>query len=664
MKFTIRAKLLSAIAGVTVIVGVFIALTIFSGIFARSQLTKVLAYDDERAALQDLQLQISEMWQYFTDASLMLDQGNGAQQARTAFDAAMANITMIVNQELVTQIPLGIFTILILIIGGFIFAQRLSKPIKRSTMTLQDLAQSEGDLSIQLSTKGHDEMRDMALAFNLFMDKLRTILINVVELVAKNQKLGNHLSSASQEVASAVNEMVKSVHAMKDEMNTLDSNIAGSSAYIEEIMASINNLANQVDAQFQAIERSSSSIEEIMASVGSVAGIAKTRTAAMGSLVELIKNGGEKVQTTHAIILDIARTADDMMDMIDIINNISNQTNLLAMNASIEAAHAGDAGKGFAVVADEIRKLAEDTGSNAGMIAESLRATLEKIKQASGAGSESETALEVINREVGEFAKALQEVSVSMNELSQASGEILGSISTLVGTSETVRTSANEMKEGTMEILHSIHEIKRVSASTLGEINGVASLTNQLSAVSLQVAAFGNQNRYNNSILIAEIGKFNTGADVAVGSGNVEVGIDWSDVLSVGINKMDDQHKELFKRINALLKALLGGSQDSGSIASLVEFLNQYIVFHFNDEEALQRKYGYPKADAHHKLHETYKSEFAAIARSLETEGFNASILIRLQDKVVNWLLEHIMKVDTDYGRYLIEKDPAVVGVK
>ena len=99
MKFTIRAKLLSAIAGVTVIVGVFIALTIFSGIFARSQLTKVLAYDDERAALQDLQLQISEMWQYFTDASLMLDQGNGAQQARTAFDAAMANITMIANLE-------------------------------------------------------------------------------------------------------------------------------------------------------------------------------------------------------------------------------------------------------------------------------------------------------------------------------------------------------------------------------------------------------------------------------------------------------------------------------------------------------------------------------------------------------------------------------------
>ena len=478
------------------------------------------------------------------------------------------------------------------------------------------------------------------------------------------RSLGDHLSAASQEVATAVGEMVGSVNSMKVEMNNLDSDIAGSSAYIEEIMASINSLANQVDQQFQAIGRTSAAIEEIMASVGSVASIAKARTDAMGSLVELIKSGGEKVQTTNAIILDIARNADDMMDMIDIINNISNQTNLLAMNASIEAAHAGEAGKGFAVVADEIRKLAEDTGSNAGMIAQSLRSVTDKIKLASTAGSESETALEVINREVGEFAMAIQEVSISMNELSMASTEILGSISTLVGTSEVVRSSSSEMKEGTLEILNSIHDIKRVSANTVGEIVGVSDLTARLSDISLQVAAFGNQNRYNNSILIAEVSKFNTGVEVAALSKDIELGIDWSDILSIGINKMDDQHKELFKRINALLKALLGGTSQTSSINGLVNFLTEYIVFHFNDEESLQRKYQYPKADAHHKLHETYKAEFAAIVKSMETNGFNASILIRLQDKVVNWLLEHIAKVDSDYGRFILAKDQSVATAK
>jgi methyl-accepting chemotaxis protein len=744
MRFSIRTKLLAATAVLIAVVGTFVVISFLSGAFARIQTGKILAYDEERSAVQDLQLQVANLWQFFTDASLTqsldtvegaakkaLEQANADIDAMAALepdgedkqkildfkpvlqdmwetgtkmveaykagkaegDAVMAEydvafqgiidslnaikdpllaertklteaFTERISRDNLILFILGIVTVLLTVSAGFMLAQGLSRPIKQVAGTLNALADSGGDLSTPLTVSSRDEVSDLAEAFNHFTAKLREILLNVDELMAKNEKLGEHLSSASREVAQSVDVIVKNVRSMKDEMSHLDMSIAGSSAYIEEIMASINSLALQVDQQFNAIERTSAAIEEIMASVGSVAGIAKTRTAAMGSLVELIKNGGEKVQTTNAIILDIARNADDMMDMIDIINNISNQTNLLAMNASIEAAHAGEAGKGFAVVADEIRKLAEDTGSNAGMIAQSLRSVTDKIKLASQAGSESETSLEVINREVGEFAKALQEVSTSMNELSEASTEILGSISTLVGTSETVRSSSAEMREGTQEILKSIHEIKRVSASTLAEINGVAASAEQLTATSLQVAAFGNQNRYNNTILLAELGKFNTGSTHQAITEKVEVGIDWSDILSVGIAKMDDQHKELFKRINALLKALLGGSAEHRNIQSLIDFLNEYIVFHFNDEEALQRKYGYPKADSHHQLHETFKAEFGAICRRMEQEGFNAAVLIQLQDKVVNWLLEHIAKVDADYGRFILAKDASQAKAK
>ena len=390
-----------------------------------------------------------------------------------------------------------------------------------------------------------------------------------------------------------------------------------------------------------------------MASVRNVAGIAESRLATMDELVKLIRNGGEKVEMTNNIISAIQKNADEMMNMVDIINNISSQTNLLAMNASIEAAHAGEAGKGFAVVADEIRKLAEDTSDNAGMIADSLNATTEKINQATAAGTESEHALDVINDEVNAFSDALKEVSLSMNELSSASSEILESVSTLMSTSEVVKKASTEMKTGSSETLNSILEIKEVSANAVDRISEVADLTKNLENVSLQVSAFGNQNKYNNTLLTGEIEKFHTGS--VDQNYDVTMGIDWSDLLSVGIDAMDEEHKELFRRINDLLIGLLGQGEEH-DLAGLVSRINEYVEYHFSDEEKLQAKYGFPELEQHKKLHAIYISEFAAIEEKLRAGEFDANLLIRIQDKIVNWLLDHIAGADKKYGIYINDK--------
>ncbi len=467
----------------------------------------------------------------------------------------------------------------------------------------------------------------------------------------KNRNLANRLALSSRESAEAVAETGKSIILIKNGMGKLDTDIAGSSAFIEEITASIANLVVQVDAQFQAIGRSSAAIEEIMASVGNVAKIAEVKNSAMRNLVDLIKNGGEKVATTNSIIIDITKNTESMMEMIDIINNIASQTDLLAMNASIEAAHAGDAGRGFAVVADEIRKLAEMASSNAGRIAATLKNSVEMIGYATEAGNDSEKAFETINKEVEEFAGALEEVSSSMKELSEASAEILSSIGALVNSSEMVSASSKEMEDGTKEILRSIHSIKDVSSNTLNNTQDIARHSDKLSEISLKVSAFSNQNTYNNSIVFEELNKFNAGFKSSSLGEDAMIGIDWSDILSVGVKEMDDEHKELFKRINSLLKELFTGN--GNNIKELFAFLSQYIDFHFGDEEKLLKKYSYPKFDEHKKLHTAFIDEFNDIERQFNEEGFSARILIRIQDKVVNWLLEHIGKTDKLYGEFL-----------
>jgi len=581
------------------------------------------------------------------------------QQDLTAKDKAI--VDEVVKQMLGarnTIFILGIMISIIILITGYYLSRNITKSIYNTSKKFEELSHSGADLTLKLSVNSDDEIGNMTNGINKFISSLKKTIVNISELVHKNKALSFHLNSSAKDSTFALKNINDEILDLQNSSQELLDVVNSASSSVKHIISAVNQLTSEVNTQFRAIEQSSASTEEIMGSVSNVAKISESRLSTMDTLASLIQNGGIKVEKTNVFIQEILAKAEDMMSMVDIINNIASQTNLLAMNASIEAAHAGDAGKGFSVVAHEIRNLAEETGSNADRIGESLKETRDKIYLASEAGNESQQSFKVIRKEVDLFASSLKEVSLSMNELSIASNEILESVSTLVSTSNSVKEATNNIEDGTGNIENSITRVISASEKTSNVVKNVSKLSDDLKSISLMVSAFGNQNKYNNSLLALEIDNFKTGVDIK-NSKKITAEIDWSDLLSVDIKYIDAEHKELFNRINPLLTAMLD-KKKSYNLVELSNYLSDYIDFHFRHEEEMLRKHNYPKLEQHIKLHKAYEEDFRKIQERIKNKDYEALILIDIQEKVVTWLIEHIASADKAYSTFMKENNIVV----
>jgi hemerythrin len=134
--------------------------------------------------------------------------------------------------------------------------------------------------------------------------------------------------------------------------------------------------------------------------------------------------------------------------------------------------------------------------------------------------------------------------------------------------------------------------------------------------------------------------------------------VEWTPDLAVGIGTIDGQHRELFDRITKLVDAIKA-STCKYTIGGTLDFLEEYVVQHFADEQAMMLKYGYPGYEAHKAQHEAFKRDFALLREEFKDESSNYNRSALTNQFVVDWILNHINKVDKLFGEYLREKGVA-----
>ncbi len=270
----------------------------------------------------------------------------------------------------------------------------------------------------------------------------------------------------------------------------------------------ITQLNNHIETQSTNVTQSSSAVEEMVANINSVTQILQRNAEMIRNLQTASLRIKEASTNSAQLTKEVSAESESLLEASTVIQKIASQTNLLAMNAAIEAAHAGDAGKGFAVVADEIRKLAEESSTQGKTITQVLKTLKIKIDNiaedainAEKLFNESFEITESVRKQEDTIMNAMQEQNTGSNEVLTA---MMG-INTI--TSE-VQSGSHEMMIGSEQITQEMKRLTEISGTITSSMNEMASGTMEINQSINNVNDISIQNKENIHDLIKQIEKF------------------------------------------------------------------------------------------------------------------------------------------------------------
>ncbi len=365
-------------------------------------------------------------------------------------------------------------SILIAVLMSFRIASSLSKPIELVMKSTSKIA--EGDLTYVPDYKKNDEIGKFCRNFAVAIESLKKLIFEVKDASGNTVRISEGVISSASRTSEDIVNISGLLSTVENQFRNLSESIDTTSESSEIISSNIKELTYKIEDQASAVTQTSSALEELSATINNVTTIASKNEKESQNLLETTEEGGEKIDQTKNIVSDVSKHASDMYEILEIINNIASQTNLLAMNASIEAAHAGDYGKGFAVVADEIRKLAESTSDNSNKISSLLTIITDKIKKAEVVSNESRVSFDSITEKMGKFINAFSEITYNMNEMAAGTGEITESSSNLSQITRLIESGANDINKRTKDIdlvLNNLKSNQKQTDEAIQKINAV-----------------------------------------------------------------------------------------------------------------------------------------------------------------------------------------------
>ncbi|AGT43297.1 methyl-accepting chemotaxis protein [Treponema pedis] len=403
---------------------------------------------------------------------------------------------------------IGISILISALVVVFLIAHALVKPISKVVAALKDISQGEGDLTVRLPIHGNDEITDLSRYFNQTIEKIGTAIKSVGGNAKTMQSIGEELSSNMTETASSINQIGNNIEGVKEQVMTQAASVTETAATVEQIIRTIKHLNNSIETQAASVAQSSASVEQMVANIGSITQTLGKSDGVIKELAAATADGKETLSSSNVITQKIAEESGSLMEASSVIQHIASQTNLLAMNAAIEAAHAGDAGKGFAVVADEIRKLAEESSAQGKSITSTLKTLsgeIEILSEASKTVEEKFNAIFSLAENVKEMSNRIME---AMHEQENGSREVLSAIRNINEVTVEVKAGSEEMLKGGEGVADEMNKLDGLTRTITDSMNEMASGAIQINNAVQEVNEITQKNKMSIEALAQEVGKF------------------------------------------------------------------------------------------------------------------------------------------------------------
>ncbi|WP_020408609.1 methyl-accepting chemotaxis protein [Hahella ganghwensis] len=353
-----------------------------------------------------------------------------------------AELYGVINAALIKSILLACVIAVIFIILAILTARAISQPIRETSRLLNEISKGGGDLTTRLDVTSEDELGVLCESFNAFEEKLCAIISEVSQQAEQLMTVTNQVKGISDESATSIENQKVSIESVASAITEMGSTV-------QEIASNANTASG---AAVEAKEKSSQGQTAVRETIGMIQSLAC------------------EMESTSQVVNDLGDQAEKIGGILNVIRGISEQTNLLALNAAIEAARAGEAGRGFAVVADEVRGLAKRTAESTDEIAEMIDALQ------GGAGK----AVEAIAR-----GKQNTENSVtSVNKTGSVLEDIFVAVEQISDINFQVATATEEQSHVVEDITKHVVEVETISSDTFDSANRVRQLCAELTSLS------------------------------------------------------------------------------------------------------------------------------------------------------------------------------------
>jgi methyl-accepting chemotaxis protein len=407
-----------------------------------------------------------------------------------------------------TVIFLAMMAVIALIFVIFyFFIIWLLNPLGTMVTTLTNIS-ADWNLTHRLEISRKDETGTLADFFNLTFDKLAGLVKNIKNKTFNLSDTGDELSATMNETSQSMQKIDDNIQSMRGMVLSQADEVNSSTKSMEKIMKGLDGLNNHIIAQANLVAQSSSAIEEMLANIRSVTETLVRNSANIVSLADSSEAGRKDLQKVAEDIKEIARESEGLLEINSVMQMIASQTNLLAMNAAIEAAHAGESGQGFAVVADEIRKLAVNSGNQS----KTISAVLKKIKTSIDTITKSTSiVLErfgVMGKEVETVSNQVGQIRNAMQEQESGSHQVLDAITQLNSASGEVQKDSSEMIVVTREVLNQSTNLKRISNEVAGGMDDMTQNAETIINAVKRVLEISQENKENIDNLSMDIALF------------------------------------------------------------------------------------------------------------------------------------------------------------